>query len=327
MRKDREARWGRVGVLHWVLFFFLLACPLGRGEEVPALLAIIDTGVCPSHITPENARLGDAFVLESGWDFVAGELLYQDDAGHGTHMSGIVWRQLQGLRAAAGEATEGRPALCMLRAGVGNLDPGHLVAALQRLEADLEAGRKVSVVLCSFSLERKKTSSKLFGEFRGLLESLLSKGVVIVSATNGAGANLDALSEEESYLPGCLEHPNLLTIAACSDRGFPAPRASVGKERVFASAVGRNVRSLWPKGQEKTLSGSSQAAALVAAEAYHLLNRKQNPVRPEDLRKALPRQGRFHPALLGQTATGCFFAPVQDDEADESRTSPEPENR
>ncbi len=311
MKKHPEVGWGGTGFGHWILSFFLLACPLGRGEEVPALLAIIDTGVCPSQITPENAQLGDAFVLEAGWDFVAGELLYKDDTGHGTHMSGIVWRQLQGLRAQAGEATEGRPALCMLRTGVANLDPDHLVAALQKLQTDLKDGRKVSVVLCSFSLERKKTSSKLFGEFRGLLESLLSEGVVIVSATNGAGADLDALGEEESYLPGCLEHPNLLTIAACSDRGFPAPRASTGKKKVFASAVGRNVRSLWPKGQEKTLSGSSQAAALVAAEAYHLLNRQENPVRPEDLREALTRQGQLHPALLEQTATGCFFSPVK----------------
>ncbi len=311
MRKHPEVRWGRAGFGLLILFLFLLACPFGRGEEVPALLAIIDTGVCPSQITPENAQLGDAFVLEAGWDFVAGELLYQDDSGHGTHMSGIVWRQLQGLRALAGEATEGRPALCMLRTGVANLAPDHLVAALQKLQTDLEAGREVSVVLCSFSLERTKTSGKLFEEFRALLESLLKMGVVIVSATNGAGANLDALGEEESYLPGCLEHPNLLTIAACSDRGFPAPRASTGKKKVFASAVGRNVRSLWPAGKEKTLSGSSQAAALVAAEAYHLLNRKQNPVRPEDLRDALTRQGRLHPALLGQTATGCFFSPIK----------------
>lgn len=284
------------------------------GPAARPLLAIIDTGVCPSHITPDDGKLGEAFVLEKGWDYVAGELNYADEAGHGTHMSGIAWRQLQGLRAAADPPVEDEPALCMLRAGVERLDPDHLVGAVERLMRYHESGQPVAVVLCSFSLDRKSTDQATYESFRGKLVALLDAGVVVVSATRGSGDNLDTLGEDEEFLPGCLEHPNLLTIAACSDRGFPAPRASTGTRRVFASAVGRQVTSLWPRGNEKQLSGSSQAAALVAAEAYFLLTRPSDPVRPADLREALTERGTRNPSLLGRTATGCFFEPVAEEE-------------
>lgn len=310
----------KTGVGRVVFLFFLslvLGMSIGFAESDPPLLAILDTGVCPSHITPEKARLGEAFVLERGWDFVAGELNYQDEAGHGTHMSGIAWRHLEQLRAASDKAQSGRAALCMLRTGVERLDPAHLIKAMEKLAHFRESGQEVAVILCAFALEREDTDAEAYRTFRAKLRALLDQGVVIVAATNGRGENLDTLPEEKSYLPGCLEHANLITVAACSDRGFPAPRASSGEKRVFCAAAGRQIPSLWVRGGEKRLSGSSQAAALVAAEAYFLLTRSAEAVEPTKLREELAARGQLHPSLLGRTASGRFFAPLNDDGSDD----------
>jgi len=285
----------------WAIFF-----GMALWAEGEPLLVIIDTGVSASQVTEAGSPLGKAFAKVDGkslsWDFVESSSEFADENGHGTHVSGIVWREL--LSRSPGQP----PGLVMLRTGRDRLQVDRLIQSLERIQEMKQSGHTVPVILCSFALTRIDAGHEKFDRFAGMLWDLLDSGTIVVAATDGKSRDLDQLGEADIFLPGCLDHPNLLTITACSKDGFLAPRASFGRERVFAAAHGTRVTSLWLEGQTKQLSGSSQAAALVVAEVFYCLTRAEAPASPESLRTVISKRGRLHPSLLGKTASQRFFS-------------------
>ncbi|YCM44556.1 S8 family serine peptidase [Verrucomicrobiaceae bacterium 227] len=267
---------------------------------------IIDTGVSASQVEEAEAPLAKAFAEAGGkslsWDFVESSSAFADENGHGTHVSGIVWREL--LARSPGLP----PSLVMLRTGKDRLQVDRLIHALEKIGELKKSGQTVPVILCSFALTRVDAGHEKFERFAGMLKVLLDSGTVVVAATDGKSRDLDQLGKADAFLPGCLEHSNLLTITACSKDGFLAPRAGYGSTRVFAAAHGTRVTSLWLQGGTKQLSGSSQAAALGAAEAFYCLTRPKDPASPESLRAVISKRARLHPSLLGKTASQSFLS-------------------
>lgn len=286
--------------------FWALCFGVTLWAKAGPLLVIIDTGVCSSQASGEDSPLAKAFAEVDGkplsWDFVRSSSEFADENGHGTHVSGIVWREL--LARSPGQA----PSLVMLRTGKDRLPAENLIQALERIRELKQSGQSVPVVLCPFALTRVDAGNEKYDLFAERLRELLDSGTIIVAATDGIGRDLDQLAETDRFLPGCLDHPNLLTITACSQDGFLAPRASFGRQRVFAAARGTQVTSLWLHGQTKRLSGSSQAAALAAAEVFFRLTLPTNPASPETLRKVISESARLHPSLLGKTFTQRFLS-------------------
>lgn len=189
----------------------------------------------------------------------------------------------------------------MLRAGYGKFPVGTLLKAFEHLGSLREKGYEVPVILCSFALDPAKTNPVAFAKFKEALLAELKRGTIIVSSTDGRGKDLDQLKPRERFLPGCLIHPNLITVAVSSKDGFPAPRACSGKKTVFCSAEGTRLKSCWNDGSLRKISGSSQAAAVVAATAFHL-----SPGR-DSIRQVLKKHGKRNPGLLTQTASEVYF--------------------
>ncbi len=290
----------RAGIHVWVVLF-----GMALGAQAAPLLVIIDTGVCASQVAGDGAPLAKAFVSAGekilSCDFVSSDQGFADENGHGTHVSGIVWSEL------IARSPEQPAGLVMLRAGRDRLQVERLLQSLAKIQEFKKAGHRVPVVLCAFSMTRVDSGNASFDLFASKLRELLDGGTVVVAATDGRSRNLDALPGSDIFLPGCLDHRNLLTITACSKEGFLAPRASFGKKRVFAAAYGAKVTSLWLDGKTKMLSGSSQAAALAAAEVFHCLTREKNPADLNTLRTVLLKRARLHPSLLGKTSCQRFL--------------------
>ena len=287
-------------------------------------LAIIDTGVCPSQVDPIEAPLHGAFVskidnnsqppgrsgeLEWQWDFLENDALPQDLSGHGTHVSGIVWRQLTSHRSP-------RPAcLVMLRAGRDRLGGPQLVEALRRVGKLRSSGRDVAVLLCAFTLEREDTEADVFEAFRREAAALMTDGLIIVAAAGGTGANLDQLPADRHVLPACIKHPNLVVVTSCSRDGQLAPRSNTGPTQVAVAAPGTRIDSCWLEGGRKRLSGTSQAAALVAADVLDGIERAKAAGREFRLDAFLSTRGRYHPSLLQTTRSGRYWVAAKAAEA------------
>lgn len=307
--------------MRYLLLYLLSSCLLcGVGEK--RLLVIIDTGLDLSDDALRKSRLSPSLVnrydgvkggladvswgvprsrIRPSWDFVADSPKLQDLNGHGTHVTGIVWDELKAMNQAQG------PCLAMLRAGTDRLNVSNLMKALQRVGELKEAGFDIPVVLMPFALERKDASMEEFEMFSKAVLELAESGTVVVTATANLGRDLDQLDGGARYSPGCLKHPNILTITSCSENGFLAPRASWGKETVFTAAPGSRIESQWLGKDRKKLSGSSQAAALVAAKAFHLLTSGPRPVKVDQLRETLTKSVRVQASLLDKCQTRGFI--------------------
>jgi len=285
--------------------FWVVLCGMVLVVRATPLLVIIDTGVCAGQVTEKEAPLAGAFASDGknplSHDFVRSLPGFADENGHGTHVSGIVWREL------LAREPQQQPALVMLRAGRDRLQVEKLLDALAKIQELKRADHQIPVVLCPFSMTRLDSGIKGFDLFAEKLSELLEQGTIVVSATDGKSRDLDQLPDSDLFLPGCLDHPNLLTITPCSRDGFLAPRASFGTKRVFAAAHGTQVTSLWLGGKTKKLSGSSQAAALAAAEVFYCLTRKEDPAELKNLRGILSKRALLHPSLLGKTASQRYL--------------------
>ncbi len=282
-------------LLSYALFF---AQSLFAGTPV---IVILDTGVCSSQTEGSDFALSEAFVPDLSRDFISGEHgVFRDEHGHGTHLSGIVWRELKACQ--LGE----EPRLVMLRVGKQRLQVQYLLQAFEYLASLQEKDVEVSVVLCAFALNRESAEGR-FTEFSDALLSFLGKGGLIISAAAGRGHDLDQVSDTDFFLPGCLNHPNILTITSCSTTGFLSPKASYGQVSVFGAAPGSKIESCWLNGESKRLSGSSQAAAHFAARTYQLLNDTPDFSNIYQIREQLAEQGVVHPSLLERVSSQKYF--------------------
>jgi len=172
--------------------FWTALCGMVLVVRATPLLVIIDTGVCVSQVSGEEAPLAKAFASDGknplSHDFVRKLPGFADENGHGTHVSGIVWREL------LAREPQQQPALVMLRAGRDRLQVERLLQALAKIQELKKAGHKIPVVLCPFSMTRLDSGIKGFDLFAEKLGELLEQGTIVVSATDGKSRDLDQLS-------------------------------------------------------------------------------------------------------------------------------------
>jgi hypothetical protein len=224
----------------------------------------------------------------------------RDTHGHGTHVCGILWQELKALR----ESPE--PALVMLRAGEHRMAPETLIRAIRRTRELASEGLRPQVLLCAFNLYPEDCKPGEFEAFESDLRKLMDEGVWIVAAAGNRGQNLDEADASERSLPASAKHANLIVVAAADERGLLTSRSNFGPNSVWIAAQGVRVESLWIDGQTKALSGTSQAAAIVAARIFH--QALENP--GADLamiRERIEASAKLHPSLLQMTISQKFL--------------------
>jgi subtilisin family serine protease len=102
-------------------------------------------------------------------------------------------------------------------------------------------------------------------ENSGLEEALAgTTALVIAAAGNDGGLNID---QDERYPAAAKHRANLLTVAAYDGSGGLARFSNWGKSNVDLAAPGCQIDSILPGGRRGRLSGTSQAAPLVAFTA------------------------------------------------------------
>ncbi len=264
-------------------------------------IAIVDSGIDYNHAdlsgniafnekeTPDNGVDDDknGFIDDYvGWDFIWGNGLPYDRAGHGTFLASIAASVADNGVGSAGVCPECSiiPVRYLNYDGLGDTED-----AIEGIYYAIKRG--ASVINLSFAGEGYDADLKKAIEEAGKQDIL-----VIASASNDE-ANLD----RESIYPAKFNLPNLITVAASDADGELWEGSNWGKKSVHLAAPGDEILGLW-LGKWDTGSGTSDAAAVLSGAAGLLrsANRQLTAVQAKEILLATVRQS---PALKGKLKT------------------------
>lgn len=271
------------------------------------VVAVIDSGVDREHpdlqgrawVNPGEVPgngiddEGNGFVDDMhGWNFAEGSADVTDRDGHGTHVAGLIAatpRNGIGVRGAAPSAR-----IMVLKACHGNSCPDSALAA--SLDYAVAQGARVSVhaYTCPCALPRT----------RAAIARAEVAGHLMVAAAGNDAADIDAAAHDPASVPS----DAVVSVAATDSRDQLAGFSNRGASQVDLAAPGDGIVSLFPRAAGDgsgvaVMSGSSAAAALVAAGAVAILARE--PMQSgQAVRARILSTVRPVPMLAGLVATG-----------------------
>ncbi len=209
----------------------------GSGVKV----AVIDTGMDYTHPDLKDNYAG-------GYNFVAATGNPMDDNGHGTHVSGIIAAEANGVGVVQTAPKARLYALKVLdSSGSGYISD--IVSALQWCVTN-----KMQIASMSFG------GGDSYSMHRAC-DAAYAANVLLVAAAGNDGASRwrSAVNSPGSY-------SSVIAVAATDQNNTRASWSSTGPE-VELSAPGVNILSDWPGGKYETLSGTSMATPYVSGTA------------------------------------------------------------
>lgn len=109
-----------------------------------------------------------------------------------------------------------------------------------------------------------------------LIKKAEESGKIIVAAVGNEGKNVD--KDENKFYPGSYKTKNMITVGAIDSSGNYYTKSNYG-ESVDIAALGKDVSAMWLNNQIASISGTSQATAIVsgAIAKAMLLNENLTP--------------------------------------------------
>lgn len=311
MKAGDSERWKTAGKCRLAGILLLFSVVTAFGVPADPVVVVIDSGIDAGHavfegrllrreavesVLPEPLRPGDG-KFWPGWDFADNDADPQDGTGHGTHVAGLV---AKGLEA---EKAQGR--VVMFRTGDRQHQLAPVTAALEMVAALRRKGWDIPVVLCAFDYRTKPANGEENERFKQSIKALTGTGVMCVCAAGNSGSDMDGKGADPQFQVA-LRHPAMVTVAACTKDGQLLAASNYGTVSVALAAPGFAVESAAKGGGMAALSGSSQAAAVVAGQlAAHAITSKERV--PKALRAWLLKQVRVHPSLVGRVESAGFL--------------------
>jgi len=269
-------------------------------------VAVIDTGIDYSHpdldaniwrntSEPINGLDddNDGFVDDvRGADFANGDSDPSDDAGHGTHVGGII----------AAEGNNGT--------GVAGVNWNAKLMPLKFLDANGEGNTADAASAIDYAVSHGARvinaswggpafSQTLYEAVRRAAE----RDVIFVAAAGNEGHDADSAPD----YPAAFDLPNVISVAASDRRDHLLPYSNYGRQTVDLAAPGDDIFSTVPTSIDSSgyanYSGTSMAAPSVAGTVALYLGR--SPEAPgSQARNAVLQATDSVPSLAGKTATG-----------------------
>ena len=293
--------------------------PPATAEKASRFIAIIDSGIDPTH-----ALFTDAFIpAESltlpeslpeafhpapgdrllGWDLVDQSSRPVDRTGHGTHVAGIIARELA--------FTGNEPAFHLLALRTGDKRHGlkHLTAAISLLNGLKQEEWEFPLVCLPIEYYPKPHEEKQFIAFRVALSELLDGRTLVVCAAGNRGQNNDDPSGRLHCYPSDFPFEGVLSVACCNRSGHLHPLSNFGAQSVDLAAPGFGVEGPGLGGELHRETGSSQSAAFVTAQAARLWTRSPHDS-AETIKDRLLAEVKIHPSLIGKCVSNGFLPSV-----------------
>ena len=224
------------------------------------IVAIIDSGVDLNH--PD---LKDNIV--QGYDFYAKKADPTDEAGHGTHVAGIIAASKNGF----GMVGVAPHVKIMPLRFIGPDGSGDTADAIDAIHYAIKMGAKV----ISASWGGEEYSSFLAQAVKDAQDA----GIIFVAAAGNQSYDTTATP----YYPGSL--PNVVSVASSDENDQLSSYSNFGNT-VMIAAPGDDIYSTYLNDGYETLSGTSMAAPQVSGAIALALSKNQS-VQPAQLLKTL----------------------------------------
>lgn len=274
------------------------------GNDV--VVAVIDTGIDRSHPDlaaniwvnpgeiPGNGTDddGNGFVDDvSGWDFGADDNDPSDEAGHGTHVAGIIGAE--GNNAFGVVGVNWRVRIISLRIGDGVFDNAATLNALHYVNTLRQAGVPVVAVNASYG------GNSFSNAFLQELTIARDLEILLVAAAGNDSANNDATA----FYPAGYDVENVIAVASHNQGGRLSSFSSYGATSVDIAAPGTGIRSTIPGGGFGYNDGTSMAAPHVTG-AVALLASVEPGITARQRRERILASAIPVAELAGLVATG-----------------------
>ncbi|MCL4248644.1 MAG: S8 family serine peptidase [Anaerolineae bacterium] len=206
------------------------------GSVTPAVVAVIDSGVCASH--PDLAGR-----ILPGWDFVENDGTPQDEFGHGCNVAGIIAANVNNGIGIAGVSPQAliMPLRVLDASGLGTHS-----AVAQAILLAVDHGAQV----INLSLGSPNPSTVL----EQAINYARAHGVIVVAAAGNTG-------QEGVYFPAAYD--NVIAVGSVDESLVRSSFSSYGPE-IDALAPGQNVLTSQNDGEYRVVNGTSFAAAHVS---------------------------------------------------------------
>jgi subtilisin family serine protease len=231
-----------------------------------------------------NGKIDDVH----GWDFANGDNNPDDDAGHGTHVAGLIGARGNNTIGVAGVAWTAKLMPLKVFDQNGNGFDSAIIDALGYAAAN-------SARITNNSYGGPDFDPALFNAF--VLAG--DAGMLQVVAAGNSGDDVDTVG---AY-PAAFELDSMISVAATTSNDSLADFSNFGRTTIDLGAPGQDIVSTWPGGLFAQLSGTSMATPLVSGVAA--LVAAQNPSWTNTkLRNWVVGTTRPDTALAGKTVTG-----------------------
>lgn len=256
------------------------------------VVAVIDTGIDPTHPDLKDNLWHKAGTGEYGYDFVLNKPNPDDRHGHGTHVAGII-----GATAKA-------------NAGASGVAPNVSIMAVRYYSSSATGAENLSntIKALNYAIDNGANVINYSGggaEFsageKKAIERAASKGILVVAAAGNEYENTD--ESGNTYYPAEYGLSNIISVAATNIHNELLPSSNWGFRHVHVAAPGDNIYSTLPHGHYGYLTGTSQATAFVSGLAALILS--ENPkLKPEEVREIVMDSADKIGSLQNKIASG-----------------------
>jgi YD repeat-containing protein len=225
---------------------------------------------------------------QHGWDFITNTPEIKDEAGHGTHVAGII--------AAEGNNTEGisgvmwRASLMSLRV-LDREGTGDIARAIEAI--DYAAANGASVINCSWGTDAESQA------LRDAIERAGRRGVVVVAAAGNGGRD----TTSAPHYPASYDLPNVISVAATNIEDQLVESSNRSATRVHVAAPGEGVLTTKMGGNYERVTGTSASTAIVTG-VVGLIKTVRPRLRAERAREAVTGSVRTVSGLTGRVSAG-----------------------
>lgn len=256
------------------------------------VVAVIDTGIDPSHPDIKNNLWHDKNTGFYGWDFVSNKPNPLDDHSHGTHVAGILGAAMNTKAGVSGVAH--RVSIMAVKYySDRNSGSENLKNSIKALNWAIDHGAKI--------INYSGGGPEFSADEYSALKRARDKGVLLVAAAGNERQNTDLA--ENYYYPCAYKLDNIICVAAINIRNEMLPSSNWGRLRVDVAAPGENILSTVPGGKYAYMSGTSQATAFVTGLSALLLS-KNRGLKPDQIRDLIRSSVDKLPSLKEKVYAG-----------------------
>lgn len=220
-----------------------------------------------------------------------------DDAGHGTHVAGIIGAKGNNNRGIAGVSWNSKIIGAKFLDSSGSGSTANAIKAINYATALKRAGRNITVTNNSWG------GAGYSAALASAISDASSAGILFVAAAGNNASNNDTTPQ----YPANYTSANVITVASVDSTSSLSSFSNYGEQTVHIAAPGSGIASTMRNNTYVYMSGTSMAAPQVAGVVLLAQARCNGTLPMTLLRSAVVNTGTVHAPLAGKVASASVL--------------------